>query len=87
MFHAILVDELDVVDISSTFFKKDLYADLPDRLFSHVDGNEIIAFVTSIVELSLNALFEDKLNATERSSSFASFDLLELQRPCLILTV
>ena len=65
----------------------DFDADLLDRLVFHVVSNERIVSVTTIVELGLNAAFEDKLNATERVLSFASFDLLELQRPCLILTV
>jgi len=86
-FHAILVDELDVIDVGSTVTRIDSGADLLDRLVFDVVSNESIASVATIEELSLNAAFEDKLKAAERAISLASFDLLELQRPHLILAV
>ena len=74
-------------DLSSTAIIFECDADLLDRLVFHVVSNERIVSVTTIEELGLNAAFEDKLNGTERVFSFASYDVLDLHRPLIILTV
>lgn len=85
-FLVIIVDELDVINIGSSWLMINFDAYLLDRLVFHVVSNDIIAIVATIVELGTNAALEAKLNTTERVFSFACNDLLELQRPLLIIT-
>lgn len=79
-FRAILVEELEVIDIGSTVTRIHSSHDLRDRLVLHVVSNEFIGSLLTIVDPSLNAILEDELNAAERAISFANFNLLKFQR-------
>jgi len=74
-FCVIRVVELDVIEVES-FIDSD--RDFLDWQVLHVVSDQLIfRRVVSIKDVSLDAIFEDELNATERAISFAGFNLLQ----------
>ena len=77
-FRVIRVVELDVIDVGSTGARISSGRDFRDSQVLHVVSDQrIFSRVASIKDVSLDAIFEDELNATERAISFAGFNLLQ----------